>query len=413
MKWPRVSAPWLRSRPLARVFEALTQRGAEARVVGGAVRNTLLHRPVREIDLATTAPPDEVMALAKDAGLGAYPTGIEHGTVTIVTDGEHFEVTTLRRDVQTDGRRAVVTYTKSWTEDAGRRDFTINALYCAADGTIYDPVGGIDDIRWQRVRFIGDAQTRIREDFLRILRFFRFSAEYGGGHLDPVGLSAAIALKQGLSLLSAERIRSELMKLLVASASVDVVHAMHKAGILPLVVRTRTETDRFARLAEIEAALGEPPDAQTRLAALAVVEPDDAELLSEQLRLSNAETSQIAAATAGISEIDPNAPKNAARAALYKLGASAFSRAVRLAWARSSKPANDPHWRALALLPDRWKAPTMPFSGSDVLALGVAPGPKVGTILRAFEDWWIKNNFPEDAESQGKALKELAAKALT
>jgi poly(A) polymerase len=203
------------------------------------------------------------------------------------------------------------------------------------------------------------------------------------------------------------------MKLLAASGAIDVVHAMHKAGILQLVVRPRTETERFARLAAIEAALGEPPDALTRLAALAVVEPEDTELLSEQLRLSNAETSQIAAATAGSFEIDPNAPKNAPRAALYKLGANVFSRAVRLAWARSGKPANDPHWRALTLLPDRWKAPTMPFSGSDVLALGIAPGPKVGTILRAFEDWWIKNNFPDDAVRQGKALKELAAKALT
>lgn len=410
MKWPRVSAPWLRSTALAKVFEAITKRGAEVRVVGGAVRNTLLHRPVTEIDLATTATPDEVMTLAKDAGLGAYPTGIDHGTITVVADGEHFEVTTLRRDVQTDGRHAVVTYTKSWAEDAGRRDFTINALYCAADGTIYDPVGGLDDIRWQRVRFIGDAQTRIREDYLRILRFFRFSAEYGGGHLDPAGLSATIELKPGLSQLSAERIRSELMKLLVASAAVDVVHAMSKAGILQLVVRTRTDPDRFARLVAIEAALGEPPDALTRLAALAVGEPADTELLSEHLRLSNAESSQIAIATSGDCEIDPDGQKNAARAALYKLGPTAFSRAVRLAWARSGKPANDPSWRALALLPDRWKAPTMPFSGSDVLALGIAPGPKVGTILRDFEDWWIKNDFPADADCQGRALKELAAK---
>ena len=174
IKWPRVSAAWLQSPAISKVFAAIAKGGAEARVVGGAVRNALIDWPVKEVDIATTALPDDVMRLARDAGLGAHPTGIDHGTVTVVADKQPFEVTTLRRDVETDGRHAVVTFTTSWDEDAARRDFTINALYCSSDGTLYDPVGGLDDLRKRRVRFIGSPQARIREDFLRILRFFRF-----------------------------------------------------------------------------------------------------------------------------------------------------------------------------------------------------------------------------------------------
>ncbi len=411
-KWPRVSGDWLQSPALAKVFAALADGGAEARVVGGAVRNALIHRPVKEIDIATTARPEEVMRLAERAGLAAHPTGIDHGTITVVAGKQPFEVTTLRRDVETDGRHAVVTFTTSWEEDASRRDFTINALYCKLDGTLYDYASGIDDLRKRRVRFIGDAHARIREDYLRVLRFFRFSAEYGNGQLDATGLAAAIALKDGLALLSAERVRAEIMKLFAAPGAVDVVNAMHKAGILQLVIRTRLEPDRFARLAAIEGMLGEPPDALTRLAALAVNNPEDATFLANELRLSNAEAARIAAASAGDAGIDPASPEADARIALYKLGPENFSRAARLAWTRSGAPANDAHWRARTLLPDRWKAPVMPFSGSDVLALGLAPGPKVGKVLAAFERWWMQNNFSNDAERQSSVLKELAFAAL-
>ena len=206
---PRVGGDWLHSAPIRKVFAALKAGNAEARIVGGAVRDAIIGRPVREIDIATTALPEEVMRLASEARLGAHPTGIDHGTVTVVADGMPFEVTTLRRDIETDGRHAVVTFTTVWQEDAARRDFTINALYCREDGTLYDPVGGLDDLRKRRVRFIGDPETRIREDYLRILRFFRFSAAYGNGQLDPAGLAAAVALKHGLSQLSPERIRAE------------------------------------------------------------------------------------------------------------------------------------------------------------------------------------------------------------
>ena len=224
-KGPRVSGAWFNSKPLRKVFAAFAAANVEARVVGGAVRNALIDRPVSDVDIATTAEPEDVIRLARKAGLGAYPTGIDHGTITVVADGVSFEVTTLRRDVETDGRHAVVAFTTSWEEDAKRRDFTINALYCGEDGTIYDPIGGLDDLRKRRVRFIGDAEARIREDYLRILRFFRFSADYGNGQLDPAGLAAVTALKDGLSRLAAERIRSEILKLLAAPKAAEVVRA--------------------------------------------------------------------------------------------------------------------------------------------------------------------------------------------
>ena len=412
LRWPRINAAWLHSPALAKVFAALTKEGAEARVVGGAVRNALINRTVKDVDVATTARPDEVIRLATQAGLGAHPTGIEHGTITVVADKHPFEVTTLRRDVETDGRHAVVTFTTSWEEDAARRDFTINALSCTPDGTIYDYAGGLDDLRNRRVRFIGDARARIHEDYLRILRFFRFAAEYGNGNLDPQGLAAADAMKEGLSLLSAERVRAEVLKLLAAPSAVDVANAMYKSGIIQLILRTRLEPDCFARLAAIESQLGEPPDALARLTALAAHDADDAATLAQELRLSNAEAARIAVASAGDPAIDPVAPDASARAALYKLGAENFTRAARIAWARSGAPIDSSRWRARTFLPDRWKAPVMPFSGADVLALGLAPGPKIGVVLAAFERWWIGNDFPADAERQGTVLKELAREAL-
>ncbi|WP_045836936.1 CCA tRNA nucleotidyltransferase [Hyphomicrobium sp. 99] len=412
IKWPRVNAAWLRSPAIEKVFAALAKDGATTRVVGGAVRNTLIDRPVNEVDIATTAIPDETMRLARAAGLGAYPTGIDHGTVTVVADGQSYEVTTLRRDVETDGRHAVVAFTDDWKEDASRRDFTINALYCDPDGTLYDPVGGFEDLRKRRVRFIGDAKQRIREDYLRILRFFRFSAQYGNGQIDPTGLAAADELKEGLVLLSAERVRAEMLKLFAAPGAPEALDVMYKAGILQLAIRTRIEPDRFARLVAIEAALGEAPDPITRLAALAVIHPGDDRFLAEQLRLSNAEASRIAAVFTGEPGIDPETPEATGRAALYRLGPENFKRAVMLAWARTEASPNAPNWRARALLPDRWKAPKLPVSGSDVIALGVAPGPALGGILKAFESWWIGNNFPTDAEQQCNVLKLLAAKAL-
>jgi poly(A) polymerase len=411
-KGPRVSGAWFNSKPLRKVFAAFAAANVEARVVGGAVRNALIDRPVSDVDIATTAEPEDVIRLARKAGLGAYPTGIDHGTITVVADGVSFEVTTLRRDVETDGRHAVVAFTTSWEEDAKRRDFTINALYCGEDGTIYDPIGGLDDLRKRRVRFIGDAEARIREDYLRILRFFRFSADYGKGQLDPAGLAAVTALKDGLSRLAAERIRSEILKLLAAPKAAEVVRAMYDNGILELVIPADADPECLARLQAIERALGQPPDTIAGLAALAVPDPSRAEKIAQRLRLSNAEAASLEAAAVVEPALNPDAPEAAARVALYRLGPEAFRRAVRVAWARSGASAADVAWRRRSLLADRWKAPQMPFTGSDVLALGVAPGPAVGNVLKAFENWWLANDFPADAERHNRKLKELAAAAL-
>ncbi|MGE3529012.1 MAG: CCA tRNA nucleotidyltransferase, partial [Methyloceanibacter sp.] len=282
-------APWLERPETALVFAALAGPGIETRAVGGAVRNTLLGLPVKEVDLATTALPQQVMTLAAGAGLKAVPTGIEHGTVTIIAGGVSFEVTTLRRDVETFGRHATVAFTDNWEEDARRRDFTLNALYAASDGTLFDPIGGYDDVLSGRVRFIGAAEERIKEDYLRILRFFRFNAYYGKGPLDADGLRACVRLRGGMAQLSAERIAGEMRRILEAPEAMGAVEALFDYGLLTDILGGAPRLERLRRLVAIEAALGREPVPAMRLAALAVFVVEDVERLAERLRLSNAE----------------------------------------------------------------------------------------------------------------------------
>ncbi len=385
-------ADWLSWPQTIKVFNALNREGFEARAVGGAVRNTLLGRPVTDIDLATTARPEDVIRLAGEAGLKAIPTGVEHGTVTLVSDGTPFEVTTLRADVETDGRRAVVAFTDDWAADASRRDFTLNALYADARGCVHDPVGGLPDLLALRVRFIGDPALRIREDYLRILRFFRFSADYSGGVLDAAGLSACIAACAGLRTLSRERIRAELLKLLVASHAVPVIEAMEDSGILADLLGGVTMRARLARLVAIETALDVTPGAMRRLAALAVLVAEDAERLAERLRLSRAEASELAAMA------DPRGfrrrlSEEGAPALLYRIGKAAFIDNLLIAWAGSGEPVDAPLWRALYHQAEQWQAPVLPVSGGDLLKAGLAPGPDVGAALRALEQDWVESGF--------------------
>ena len=287
-------APWLKRPETARVFAALAAPGVETRAVGGAVRDSLLGLPVKEVDLATTALPQQVMALAVKAGLKAVPTGIEHGTVTVIADGVPFEVTTLRRDVETFGRHATVAFTDDWQEDARRRDFTLNALYAASDGTLFDPLGGYDDVLAGRVRFIGDAEARIKEDYLRILRFFRFNAYYGKGPFDRQGLRACVTLRGGMAQLSAERVAGEVRRILVAPQAMRAVEALFDYGLLAAILGGVPRLGRFGRLVAIEEALRREPDAMTRLAALAVFVSEDAGRLAARLHLSNAEQAVLA-----------------------------------------------------------------------------------------------------------------------
>jgi poly(A) polymerase len=282
----RIEAPWLTEEPLARLLAVLDGDGEEARAIGGAVRNALLGQPPGDIDVATTALPQEVIRRAEAAGFKTAPTGIEHGTVTVIIAGRPIEVTTLRQDVETFGRKATVHFGRDWKADAERRDFTINALSVMRDGTVIDLVGGAADIAARRVRFIGDAAQRIREDYLRILRFFRFHAAYGAGRPDREGLRAAIALRGGLERLSRERIRMELMKLLVAPGAAPTLELMADAGLIEPIVGVPIVA-HVSKLAAIEERIGLTPDPVLRLGALAVHVPDDAERLAERLRLSN------------------------------------------------------------------------------------------------------------------------------
>ena len=285
---PRLAdAEWLVRDETRAVFAALAAAGFTTRVVGGAVRNALLGRPVVDIDMATTARPEAIIAAAKAAGLTAVPSGIDHGTVTLLVNRLAYEVTTLREDVETHGRRARVVFTDDWAADARRRDFTINALYCGGDGEVLDPLGGYADLAARRVRFIGTAGERIGEDYLRILRFFRFTAEYAEGPPDAEGLAACVAGRAGHARLSAERVRQELFRLLVAPRGPELVGWMLAYGLIVSVLGLAPRPTLLARIAEIERALAFEPDAIVRLAALGIEVGEDADRLRERLRLSN------------------------------------------------------------------------------------------------------------------------------
>jgi poly(A) polymerase len=404
------AADWL-NRPQTRaVFAALGATGAEARAVGGAVRNALMGIAVKDVDIATTAQPEEVMRLARKAGLQAIPTGIEHGTVTVIAEHVPFEVTTLRKDVETFGRHARVTFTTDWREDAARRDFTINALYCGADGTVHDPLGGIGDIEERRVRFIGDARERIREDYLRVLRFFRFHATYAAGQpFDADGLAAGVAEKAGLSQLSAERVRAELLLLLAAPGAVESLRAMHDAGLLAPLLGTQGNVALVARVADIENAAGLETDPILRLAALATDASGRPVPLKERLRLSSAEADRIAHAT----RTPPDRDEREAKVHIYRHGTEAFRDALIMDWARSGADTRDPVRMALLRLSRQWQAPVLPARGADILALGVPAGPGVGRVMTAFENWWIGAGFPPDAKTASSKLQELAAEELS
>jgi tRNA nucleotidyltransferase/poly(A) polymerase len=400
---------WLNARSAAQILSILDCDGEEARVVGGAVRNALIGLPVGEIDIATTALPDEVVRRAEAAHLRAVPTGIEHGTVTVLSDGIPFEVTTLREDVETYGRRAKVAFGRNWRHDAERRDFTINALSVSRDGVVHDYVGGLADLEARRVRFIGDPAARIAEDYLRILRFFRFHAAYGEGEPDAAALHACIAARDGLQSLSRERVRMELHKLLVLRRAAGAVRLMTDSGLLVTILGGVPYLASFERMTAIEAALGEPPDAIRRLGALAVFVIEDAERLFERLRLSNAEHQRLHSMADGWWQIDAGLPPQAARALRYSLGPVGFSDRILLAWSRSQDGVDDSRWRDAATLAARWQPPACPIAAADLIARGVAKGPGLGAALRAAEKAWIAADFPADAGTIAAIADRAAA----
>ena len=395
---------------MAKILRTLDRSGEEARVVGGAVRNALLGAPFSDFDVATTARPEEVTTRLRRAGFKVVPTGFEHGTVTAVEGKRAIEITTLREDVETFGRHAAVRFGRDWRADAERRDFTMNALSVGRDGTVYDYVGGLADLEARRVRFIGDPQRRIREDYLRILRFFRFHASYGQGPLDPAGLAAAIAEREGLRHLSRERIGAEFLKLLLAPRARPVLAAMADAGLLGIILAGVALVSRFARLSFVESQLPGHQDAVRRLGALALQVPEDGDRLAERLRLANKERERLRAMAERWWDVDA-ADVCAGRVLLYRLGPERFRDRVLFAWAVAGAAGDDPAWRALLDLPDRWTPPRFPVKAADLVARGVAPGPRLGAALRAAEEAWIAADFPDHAETIARIAAEAATRA--
>ncbi|MGE0416691.1 MAG: CCA tRNA nucleotidyltransferase [Acetobacteraceae bacterium] len=347
-----------------------------ARIVGGAVRDALAGRPVADIDLATPDRPEAVMAALSAAGIRAVPTGLAHGTVTAVVDGHGFEITTLRLDVETDGRHAVVAFTDDWREDAARRDFTINAMSMSADGAIYDWFGGVADLRARRVRFVGDPMQRIAEDYLRLLRFFRFQARYGDHAPDAATEAAVRAGVPGLAGLSVERIWHELKRILAAPDPIASVALMDRLGVLAAVIPEGTDVEALRRLV----ARGAPVDPILRLAAL-LAGTADADAFATRLKLSTADRARLGALRHG-----PVPQPDDDDATLRRMLADHETAIlVDRTWLAQD---GDGRWDEVRSRLRALPRPVFPLEGRDVVALGVAPGPAVGRLLKAMREWW-------------------------
>jgi poly(A) polymerase len=397
--------PWMMAPATLAVVAALTAEGAEARFVGGCVRDAVIGREVKDIDLATHEPPERVMALLERARIKVVPTGLKHGTVTAVVEGAPFEITTLRRDVETYGRHAKVEFTDDWTADASRRDLTMNAIFMAPDGLLFDPFGGIDDLKQGRVRFVGDAGTRIREDVLRLLRFFRFHAYYGMGAPDAEALAAAGELAPLLPTLSGERVAAETLNLLAAPDPAAILSLMRDVNVLRHFLPEANHLERLDRLVRIEHALGREPDAILRLGAL-IGGSGAASEVAGRLRFSNRERDDLVGWSEG-PELSPREDEHSLRVHLYRLGRRRYRGRALIAWAKSGEAADSAPWRALVSMADR-PAPVFPLKGRDGLRLGLEAGPRLGAALAAVEAWWIDGDFQADRETCLAKLTEFS-----
>lgn len=398
---------WLESAETQAVLALLKIGGHEARVVGGAVRNALMELPVTDVDIATTARPEEVVALARAAGLGSVETGLSHGTVTVIANKVAFEVTTLRRDVATDGRRAKVVFTDAWHEDAARRDFSINAIYCAADGTLYDPQDGIADLAQRRIRFIGDPDNRIGEDYLRILRYFRFLAQYGRGGPDPSALAACIRGRDGLKRISAERVRAELFKLIVADGANAAIYAMMDCGLLTPILGAAPRPGLLRAIVDAEQKLDHVADATLRLSALACGVDEDVERLADRLRLSGAERAALIVMDERSAQTRQEFRGVRLRKRLYRDGVARTRRLVVVSTGLGIIDHEAARTTLMACRDDN--IPIFPARGADVLAHGVTPGPAVGKALAELEAWWLESNMP-DVDAVRARLAEITAR---
>jgi len=413
----RIEADWLRDPVLQKILAILGGDGEEARVVGGAVRNHLLDQLIGDVDIATTCVPEETVRRAEAAGMRIVPTGIEHGTVIIVADHRGFEATTLREDVETDGRRAKVRFGRDWDGDARRRDFTVNALYCEADGRIVDPVGGLADIEARAIRFIGEPEERIREDYLRILRFFRFFAWYGHGRPDSHGLLACARLKDGLDGLSAERVWTEMRRLLEAPDPSRAILWMRQAGVLSRVLPESEKwgTDALPGLIGAEKAFGWKVDPLLRLASIIPHRAESAAAVAARWKLANADRDRLID-WAEAPEIAPEISEGALAKLLYRSKPGAVLDRLKLALALARSKANEnAAWldvvagqvRSLRFA-ETWSRPTFPLSGADMAKIGFKQGPEMGRALRDLEDRWIESGFRLDRETLLDAARQLS-----
>ena len=424
-----VRAPWITAPATRAVIDALTAEGADVRFVGGCVRDALLGRESDDIDIGTPDPPQRVLALLEDAGIETrtVPRGIEHGTVTALAGGERYEITTLRRDERTDGRHAEVAFTDDWREDAARRDFTINAMSAAPDGTLYDYFGGQEDLKAGCVRFVGDPATRIAEDHLRILRFFRFHAWYGKGEPDQEALDACRAAVHKLRKLSGERVQTEMRKLLnapnllpegyemqellAADDPIPAIREMRNSGVLYALLPEAPKTKRLARLVAIEKRAFKA-DPIRRLACL-ISDSDDSEsaanAVAKRWRLSSDDSARLAALAAPPTPLTPDLDLRAQDRLLYRHGRERFSDLVLLAWATEWHGESEKAWRKMLKRAEEWEAPTFPVTGADVIERGVQEGPEVGRLLGEVKEWWIAHDLWPGRELTLEKLDALVA----
>jgi len=396
--------PWMVEPATLAVLRALAAGGAEARFVGGSVRDALLGLRIGDIDIATSASPERVIELLEKARIKVVPTGLDHGTVTAIVPPRHFEITTLRRDVETYGRRARVAFDADWAADAARRDFTINAMFLDPDGTIHDPVGGLPDLRARRIRFVGDPATRIAEDVLRLLRYYRFEARFGTGGGDTQARAACRAAAHLLPTLSGERVQQELIKLLETPDPLAGLQMMQDDGVLAVAVPEARHLDRLRRLMLVQG----PADPLLRLAALIEVDGEGAVALAERLRLSNVWRDRLR----GLSPprpIDPQGNVQTQRRALYRLGVERYRDVAVLIAAEGGMSRT--RVTELLDLARGWTPPAFPLAGRDVIALGIPAGERVGRLLSAVHDWWEEGDFTADRAHCLERLRDLAMHA--
>jgi poly(A) polymerase len=390
---------WMTAPETSAVMAAL----GEARFVGGAVRNALLGVAVVDIDIAVPMPPSESLARLTAKGIKVIETGLDHGTVTAIAGQHAFEITSLRRDVETDGRHAKVAFTDDWAEDAARRDFTINALYASASGEIFDYATGVADLIAGKVRFMGDAKSRIAEDYLRVLRLFRFHAWYGKGEIDADGLRAAAEARDKLKTLSAERVAKELLRLLEAGNPAPVLRVMAATGILSELLPGALQLPRLERLTELDADNLFARDAVLCLAALLPDGAEAAQACADALKLSNADRTRLEQALGG-EPMPAHLSAQQARRLLYRIGVARFRDHVLLQWAGAPAGRSGP-WRMLLQMAENWHRPRFPLTGRDVMQAGVAEGPDVGRLLTQVEEWWAAGDFAADEGALRDRLK--------